>query len=536
MNVINRAIRRVIRAALNGSGAARAAISTALPALMLAAMGGNGIGATLTWVGGGTGNPWDIGTSLMWNDGSVAAVYTDGDTVTLDDTGSDSPAITLTTTVSPASVTVNNTSKNYTIAGAGTLAGAMTLAKSGTNTLTLGTANTFSGVVTVNGGILNLAPPSTVTMANQFTGTGVGFRKSGASTLIISGGSKRHIDYWCGSVAVEGGILQFGTSASVTYSGFYRASAYTVNSGASIEMIGQSTLRYDVPWTVNGGTIKSTGYNPVGPLTLNGGILEAVNGLNGTYRAIALNGHVTVIGSVPSVIRQTGSSNIGIHLGVNTSIPVKTFDVADVTGDTNADLTVSAILCDSQTWKTCGLLKAGAGTMVLEAANWYTGSTTVNAGTLLVSGSLNSSTVNVNNGGTLLVSSSSLLTSSALVTVTSNGTFGAAGTVATSVTNLTFAEGAKVSWTYDGGARTAGLVNVTGTLTLPAKATVNLAGTGVLRTGMVLFSATAGAVAGATDLSGWTFENKPGNDSVHAVLIDKQVVLRVSRGTTVSVW
>lgn len=534
MNVINRAMSSFFRVAMNGSGAARSALSRGLPALVIAAMTGNAFGANLTWVGDGTSNPWDIGTSLMWNDGSAAAVYTDGDTVTLDDTGSDSPAINLTATVSPASVTVSNTTRSYTIAGAGSLAGTMTLTKSGTNTLTLCTTNTFSGVVTVSGGILDFAPPGNVTMANQFTGSGVGFRKSGANKLTISGGSKRHIDYWCGSVAVDGGILQFGTSSSVTYSGFYRASAYTVNSGATIEMVGQSTLRYDVPWTVNGGTVRSTGYNQVGPLTLNGGILEAVNGYNGTYRAIALNGHVTVIGSVPSVIRQTGSSNLGIHLGVNTGLPVKTFSVADVTGDTNADLTVSAILFNSQTWTTAfGLTKAGAGTMVMSAANGYTGATTVHAGTLLVSGSLASPTVNVNNGGTLLVSGSSPLPS-ALVTVASNGTFGAAGTVATSVTNLTFAEGAKVSWTYDGGARTAGLVNVTGTLTLPAQAAVILSGSGTLRSDQVLF--TAETVAGATDLSGWTFENKPGNNLVRAVLIGKQVVLRVSRGTTVSVW
>jgi len=244
---------------------------------------------------------------------------------------------------------------------------------------------------------------------------------------------------------------------------------------------------------------------------------------------------VTVIGSVPSVIRQTGSSNLGIHLGVNTGLPVKTFSVADVTGDTNADLTVSAILFNSQTWTTAfGLIKAGAGTMVMSAGNGYTGATTVNAGTLLVSGSLASPTVNVNNGGTLLVSGIAPLPS-ALVTVASNGTFGAAGTVATSVTNLTFAEGSKAAWTYDGGAQTAGLVNVTGTLTLPAAATIDLSGTGPLRSGQVLFSATAGTVAGATDLSGWTINNAPEGTYASILLIDKQVILQTVRGTVIQI-
>jgi hypothetical protein len=82
----------------------------------------NVCGANLTWVGDGTANTWDINTSQMWNDGSGAVVFRDGDAVTFDDTGSDSPAVNLTATVSPASVT-NNSAKNYTISGSGSLPG-----------------------------------------------------------------------------------------------------------------------------------------------------------------------------------------------------------------------------------------------------------------------------------------------------------------------------------------------------------------------------------------------------------------------------
>ena len=141
-------------------GTARTTGSLFLALALGFAVACNGIGATLTWVGDDSSNLWDINTSQNWHDGSGVAVYNDGDTVTIDDSGSDSPSINLTTTVSPASVTVDNTTKNYTIEGGGTLAGAMTLTKAGTGTLKLSTANTFTGAVTNNAGTLELAQPA----------------------------------------------------------------------------------------------------------------------------------------------------------------------------------------------------------------------------------------------------------------------------------------------------------------------------------------------------------------------------------------
>jgi hypothetical protein len=79
--------------------------------------------------------------------------------------------------------------------------------------------------------------------------------------------------------------------------------------------------------------------------------------------------------------------------------------------------------------------------------------------------------------------------------------------------------------------RTAGCVNVTGTLTLPSAATVNLAGSGALRSEQVLF--TAETLEGATDLSGWTINNVPDGTYARALLIDNQVVLQTRRGTVV---
>ncbi len=118
-----------------------------------------GIGEDLTWVGDGINNPWDIGSSLMWTNASgTVLAFGDADNVTFDDTGSASPDITLTTSVQPGSVTVNNSTANaYTFSGVGSLSGAMTLTKAGTGTLTLNTTNSYSGNTVIDGGILALS-------------------------------------------------------------------------------------------------------------------------------------------------------------------------------------------------------------------------------------------------------------------------------------------------------------------------------------------------------------------------------------------
>lgn len=63
-------------------------------------------------------------------------------------------AVTLNTTVSPSSVTVDS-SLNYTISGTGRITGGASLVKRGTGTLTLTTANDYAGGTTIEGGIIN---------------------------------------------------------------------------------------------------------------------------------------------------------------------------------------------------------------------------------------------------------------------------------------------------------------------------------------------------------------------------------------------
>jgi len=126
--------------------------------------------ASLTWNDTGASSPydgttWDIAGNNNWNSGSNSANYYDGDAVTFNDTNNGAYAVTLNSTVQPASVTVNNSSGNYTISGSGSINGSGSLTKSGTDTLTLGTANGYTGGTFVTAGKLIIDRTSSTTSA-----------------------------------------------------------------------------------------------------------------------------------------------------------------------------------------------------------------------------------------------------------------------------------------------------------------------------------------------------------------------------------
>ncbi|MGA2440725.1 MAG: autotransporter-associated beta strand repeat-containing protein, partial [Tepidisphaeraceae bacterium] len=102
-------------------------------------------GPSLTWRNVSNNGLWDSGASSNWNNGAGSAVYTDQSTVLFDDSNGGNYAVTLNTTVSPGRVVVDNSTGNYTISGTGSIAGGGSLAKFGSGTLTLRTANSYSG-------------------------------------------------------------------------------------------------------------------------------------------------------------------------------------------------------------------------------------------------------------------------------------------------------------------------------------------------------------------------------------------------------
>lgn len=129
----------------------------------------------------------------------------------------------------------------------------------------------------------------------------------------------------------------------------------------------------------------------------NGGTLISDRGIT-AWDALMANtdtgpATLSVTGTGASVMEGSG----GIHLQ-----GVQNFSVADTTGNPDADLTVSMILAGpgSAAGAAGGVNKTGAGTMLLNGANTYAGTTTVTAGTLGGSGSV-TSPMTVHAGATL---------------------------------------------------------------------------------------------------------------------------------------
>lgn len=342
---------------------------------------------------------------------------------------------------------------NISVTGASAiLEGAGGILKAGTGTLTLGNGgNTFTGNVTVNAGKLAVT-------ASAVNGDSV-FPASNVNSALGSRTAGR-------SVAIN-------TGASMEW---------TVNNVLGGK--NQNATYLPAIW-LNGGTLKTTRYNPLGNITLTGGALINANASDPvTYDGFQFLGSVTATGEIPSSITTTTGKGNHLRGGATTE-----FNVADPAGL----LTVATILRNGSNDYSgaASLKKTGPGTLALNAANAYTGATTVEAGTLTLGGSLASATT-VKNAGTL-----SGTGTAGAVSVEAGGTLqpGSGATLTTGA--LTLATGAKV--------RADGRVSVNGNATLTGAEIIVSAATAP-RVLLSYTGARTGQFATATVPAGWQLE------------------------------
>lgn len=294
----------------------------------------SGTAVTLQWgvLNQAGNNTWGVATTLL-----AAQSYTsNGGTLTVSGT----------TATAGFNLTLDG-SGSHTVSGV--ISGTGGLVKSGTGTAALSAKNTYTGLTTINGGILNLTA-------------------NGGSTGTIRGTATVN----------TGGTLQLSTGDATGYSG--GASALTV-----INLTG-GTLNVN---TTSNQTLGSAVINMTG---------GTISGLSG--------GNIDFFGG-GSALNTFASSTTSVISGVQLS-PLRqgntTFNVAAGTTASGIDLDITSVLKASGSGDPVGAVfyKDGAGTMRLSATNTYARATTVSAGTLLVNGSLAAgSTVTVSSGATL---------------------------------------------------------------------------------------------------------------------------------------
>ena len=339
-----------------------------------------------TWVGN-AGSTWDINTSTTWKIGAATGqTYLDTDIVLFDDSADGSGAVTVAlsspTAVMPAAVIVANPLRDYAISGTGIIAGTTGITKSGAGMLTLATANTFSGVVKLDGGTLKVGNAAALGAIGALSGTTVaagavldlnGFSIV-AETLTLNG-----TGIAAGGVLINSSTTAVSTAAPITFGSVASVmpSAGALTLSGAITMNGAATF---------GGTANLTLSGPIAaganPLTLTGsGTVTVSSAITGTASSLTLSGNG------PTSL--SGASNLG------------TGNIA--VGGIAATTITNAITSSGS------LAKSGAGTLTLSARQAYTGGTTINGGVIDLTGGGGTGgtirgTVNVNPTGTLRIS------------------------------------------------------------------------------------------------------------------------------------
>jgi len=333
----------------------------------------------LIWVGNGTANIWDTTNTADWFNGNSPVTFHSTDNVTFDDTGSASPAVNITGTVAPGSVTIG-ASQNYTFNGAGGIAGSGSLTVSGTNTVNLNTANSYSGGTTINNATVQL---------NNANALGTGLVTLNGGTIYQTGGSG--FGNTISNVAT--GTLKFSNSGNVF---------------ATLTAVGGGTLNINA--TVTGGGLFTPGGDMsgfTGTVNVNCGMRTSTSTGTTTFGSV---NSIWNFGTTGGVFTKYGnqkaafgalSGGAGSWLGGANTANAATAGTTYVVGALNLDTTYGGLIENGVTNVPTTLVKVGTGTLTLSGTSTHSGATTVSNGTLFVTGNLSNSPVTVVSGATL---------------------------------------------------------------------------------------------------------------------------------------
>jgi autotransporter-associated beta strand protein len=252
------------------------------------------------WRGNVNGN-WDTST-LNWISSGNPAAFQQGDLVAFDETLTGTPNVSLTTTLLPTSVLVDNSVHNYVFSGAGKISGNGSLTKQNSGTLTLAeNGDDFAGGIIVNGGTLILdnansaigggltINSATVQIGNNDTlGALPGGTVGNNGTLIF-----KRTDNVPVSTPISGtGALTQNGSGTLTLSGANSFSGATTISNGKLALTGGGTLASSSGIVASGGTFDISALNQqvtLNALNMTNAAVTVAIGSSGTANISTLN-------------------------------------------------------------------------------------------------------------------------------------------------------------------------------------------------------------------------------------------------------
>jgi len=347
-------------------------------------------------------------------------------------------------------VTANSSYSGLILDNAG-VGGTVSLVKTGSSTLTLNGANTYSGGTTISAGSISISSDGNLGKAPT-TPSAANIILSGGATLTASTTMTLNENRGIGIGPSGSGAATLSSSSGIlTYNGIIAntgsATGGLTKAGAGIVALG-GVNTYVGDTTVSAGTLRVANVAAI-PSGAGKGNVSVASG-----SALDLNGNVITVNGL------SGAGSVTSSVAGNAGI---------IVGDNNQTSTFSGVISNGSGVVSLG--KIGTGTLTLSGTNSYTGGTTISGGTLSVASDANLGTVPgvatagniVINGGTLSTSASITLDSRrgiAVGPVTGSGS----GTISPA-TGTTLTYGGIIA---DNGSGTGGLTkaNTTGTLVL----------------------------------------------------------------------
>jgi autotransporter-associated beta strand protein len=459
--------------------------------------------------------------------GSTGALRLNGNSITLTDLNTNATVGTPIITgdgSSNASTLVLNTSNVDTFGGSlqdGGSGGTLSLTLGGSGTLKLTGSSSYSGATTINSGTLQIGSNGTTGALSG--STSINF---GSGTLNTLAFTRTDGPTFAGNIFMS---ASFGENGNVF-----------VASGDSVTLTGSITGNGGEFWTTGPGTVVITpnagsSSDNSSNVVENGGALS----LSDFSSSSLGNGNFYIgAGNTSGAISYTGASTSTSRIG-----PYFLQGTANYIGVTNPTTTLTISGAIGQTGVN-SLTTTGSGTLLLSAANTYSGATNVTAGVLDVTGSIASSgSINVtasNNGATLILDGSNAINSFASVTGATTGS-ALPQIIANSSQNLGIVTNVGTT-NFTSGNSTIYQLAGTGTLAVGSGATVNVSNS--LTHGGIISSGTINVNGGSSNTITGSIDDPSVGQTSYLLVANganltaahiRQGVLDISTGSTVTI-